>query len=121
MSTLVVTSPFAKGGLSDVRAYFNDNFKLTTLTFVPSTNYATNGDVIPAGQLPIGIKDYIPTGPTGLIVPLNGVQSLYTIALDVPNSKLKFFTTTTMAEVSAAANISTLLGTNPITLIFAGR
>jgi len=121
MATLVVSSPYSKGGLSDVRAYFNDNLKLAFFTFVPSTSYATNGDVIPAGSLPVAFKDYVATGPNGLIVPLNGVQGLYTIALDVPNSKLKFFTTTTMAEVANATNISTILGTTAITLVFLGR
>lgn len=121
MSTLVVSTPYNKGGLSDVRAYFNDNAKLAFFTFVPSTNYATGGDVIPTGSLPPAFKDYVPTGPTGIVMPLNGVQSIYTLALDVANSKLKFFVTTTMAEVAAAQNPSTLLGTNPITLVFLGR
>jgi len=118
MATLTQTTPYAKGGLSDVRAYFNDNLKIVTLTVVPSGNYATGGDTV---VLPTGVKDWIATGPTGIVMPLNGVQSLYTFGLDTANSKLKAFTTTTMAEVSAATNIGTLVGTNPITFFFLVR
>lgn len=116
MGTLTVTTPYAKGGASIVRAAVNDNLRLIPFTFTFSTSYATGGDTIPTGSLPVGYKDLISPhawgSPGGL-----GLQ------LDVANSKLKMWgdTATGSAEITAGTNLQTALGTGTFTVWFATR
>lgn len=127
MSTLVTSSPAVEGGVSDVRA-FTANLKAFVLKFTPSTNYATNGDVIPAGAIPGGLKvaDMLTMGVSGQVAPVGNPQlgvgaTLYYFVLDYTNSKLKMFVASTGAEVAGAVNTQTVLGTSPIELVFLTR
>lgn len=121
MATLTTTSVGVTGGVADVRSYLL-NLKFLTLTFTPSTSYATNGDTIPAGAIPGGLKvaDFLLLGQGTNIVPLNAPigTGTYTPVLDYTNSKLKLLTTSTGAEVANATNTQTVLGSNPVTLVF---
>ena len=118
MATLVVTTPYAKGGGSIVRANFNDNLKLVPFTFVPSASYTTSGDTIPTGSGPAGYKDL-----------LNGGFSVfssgpYAFQYDAANSKLLCWGTTTggvAAQTTAGTNLTTALGSSAVTIFFAVR
>ena len=115
MATLVVSTPYQKGGRSIMRAAFSDNLFLIPFTFVPSTSYVTGGDMIPTGSLPTGYKD--------LISPFAVTPNPYVWKLDVANSKLLAYglPVAGSAEITGGTNLTTAAGSSAITIFFLAR
>ena len=114
MADLTVTTPYAKGGASIVRARFNDNLRLVPFTFVPASSYTTNGDTIATADMPnVG---------SGLVSPWAIGGGPYGLKLDVTNKKLLAYGSdasgATAVQIASTTNLQTVLGTAAITVFF---
>jgi len=103
MGALVMSTTYNRPGASLVRSPFSGDLRFLPVTFAFSTSYATGGD-------------------TGLVLPpykdivspyLFGGPSAFTLKVDAVNLKMQAFAATVTAhtEVTAATNLSTILGT----------